>query len=266
MKINFMSDLHLDLQVIHPGILETKGDVCILAGDITEAFDLSSHRNDADARKTQGRLNTVLDALCKNFSKVLYIAGNHEHYRNVYTSTHSIIRDYLGVRGYNNVVVMENHTETVGDVTFLAATLWTDFNKRNPLSMSMCRDGMNDFKRIYTDAKKTPITPNQIVDYHEYSRMWLQGMLRMTKGKKVVITHHAPSRQAEKAPTHLSDAFASALDHYFMDEDINLWIHGHTHTNVEYQMGNIPVITNQFGYLGYEECPRTFVPDKHMEI
>lgn len=266
MKVNFLSDLHLDLQVIHPDILNIKGDVCILAGDITEAFDLVSHRTDSYAKKTQGRFDKVFDALCKNFSEVLYIGGNHEHYRSAYTSTHSIIRDYLSVRGFNNVTVMENHTKTVGDVTFLAATLWTDFNKRNPLSMMMCRDGMNDFRRIYTDARKTLITPEMIADHHDYSRRWLEGMLTMTPGRRVVITHHAPSRQAETSPTHLSDAFASDLDEYFQDSDVSLWVHGHTHTNIEYKMGKVPVITNQFGYLGYEECPKTFVPDKFKEI
>lgn len=267
MKINFMSDLHLDVnKAFHPKILEVKGDVCVMAGDITEAFDLSPHRNDAEARTTQKKVDKVFDALCQNFTKILYIAGNHEHYRSAYTSTHSIIRDYFGIRGYNNITVMENTTETIGDVIFLAATLWTDFNKRNPLSMMMCRDGMNDFRRIYTDARKTTITPDQIADYHDYSRNWLEGMLSMTPGKKVIVTHHAPSRKAEINPTHLSDAFASDLDEHFQDFDVSLWIHGHTHTNIEYQIGNIPVMTNQFGYLGYEPCPRTFTPDKFMEI
>lgn len=267
MKINFMSDLHLDInRQVHPGILEVKGDVCILAGDTTEAFDLASHRNDAEAKTTQRKFDSVMDAICQNFSRVLYIAGNHEHYRSAYTSTHSIIRDYLGVRGYNNVTVMENQVEVIEDVTFLAATLWTDFNKRNPLSMMMCRDGMNDFKRIYTDARKTLITPEQIAGNHDYSKNWLLGMLAMTSGKRVVITHHAPSRQAETMPTHLSDAYASNLDEDFQDFDVDLWVHGHTHTNIEYQIGKIPVMTNQFGYLGYEPCPRTFIPDKFMEI
>ena len=35
---------------------------------------------------------------------------------------------------------------------------------------------------------------------------------------------------------------------------INLWVHGHTHHNVDYMLGSTRVITNQRGYTGFELC------------
>jgi len=48
-------------------------------------------------------------------------------------------------------------------------------------------------------------------------------------------------------PTALSAAFASNLDH--LVERADLWIHGHTHDNFDYQLGRCRVVCNPRGYV-----------------
>ena len=63
--------------------------------------------------------------------------------------------------------------------------------------------------------------------------------------------YHAPSPRSE-APGYanglLSPAFVSDLGALIEQSGIPLWIHGHTHYNVDYQIGATRVLTNQRGY------------------
>ena len=81
------------------------------------------------------------------------------------------------------------------------------------------------------------------------------------------MTHHAPSARSE-APYHadspLKAAFASDLDSLVEQSGVPLWIHGHTHYNVDYVMGSTRVLTNQLGYPD-ERC-KGFNPSLVVEI
>jgi UDP-2,3-diacylglucosamine pyrophosphatase LpxH len=44
----------------------------------------------------------------------------------------------------------------------------------------------------------------------------------------------------------MNTGFATEILHEF--EDIDLWIHGHTHHCVDYMKNNIRVVSNQYGY------------------
>lgn len=60
--------------------------------------------------------------------------------------------------------------------------------------------------------------------------------------------------QDEYKGGYLSAAFVSSLDDFIKSSNINLWIHGHTHHNVDYVLGNTRIIANQRGYAGYDLC------------
>ena len=73
--------------------------------------------------------------------------------------------------------------------------------------------------------------------------------------KEVLITgadtHNAPSGRsidAEHAGKSLSASFASDLESLITESGIPLWIHGHTHNNVDYHVGATRIYTNQRGY------------------
>jgi hypothetical protein len=46
----------------------------------------------------------------------------------------------------------------------------------------------------------------------------------------------------------LSAAFASDLDSLIQASRVPLWIHGHTHHNVDYTIGKTRIYSNQRGY------------------
>jgi predicted phosphodiesterase len=268
-----MSDLHTELQ---PLLIQLEniqdGDVCILAGDITSAEYLRSNRTDADARKAQKRFFVLLDDLQRKFRHILYVMGNHEHYGSVYTVTKFTIEEFLRNRKLSKVRILDDDTMFIDDVLFVGSTLWTDFNNGNIMDMMTCHGGMNDYNWIYRD-QRTTITPDYILDKHHYSRQYLQHILHEHHHvdpfeKIVVITHHAPSLQAEpRKGSPLSPAFASNLDDVFGDYNrVKKWIHGHTHYNYDYMMGEIPVVSNQYGYFKYEGCPKTFDICRSFEI
>jgi hypothetical protein len=67
----------------------------------------------------------------------------------------------------------------------------------------------------------------------------------------VVVTHHGPSVRSippYHAGSPLNPAFVSKLDALVESSGVPLWVHGHTHYNVDYKIGSTRVLTNQRGY------------------
>jgi len=63
--------------------------------------------------------------------------------------------------------------------------------------------------------------------------------------------HHAPSARSlnpRHAASALSAAYASALDELVGRSGAACWVHGHTHTYVDYVLGATRVLSNQRGY------------------
>jgi Icc-related predicted phosphoesterase len=105
---------------------------------------------------------------------------------------------------------------------------------------------MRRLKRIFR--------PWDSVRLYEGSVAWLHEELRKhDPARTIVVTHHAPSRLSIP-PQHrgnpLNAAFVSDLDQIIADSRVALWIHGHTHDNVDYRIARTRVLSNQFGYAG----------------
>ena len=95
--------------------------------------------------------------------------------------------------------------------------------------------------------------------------------------KTVVITHHLPCRLSVPEEYRRNDdpfnfAYYSDLSNQIFDTEPTLWIHGHTHSNCDYYLGNTRVICNPRGYVGHElnkgfdpyltiELPKQYWPD-----
>jgi Icc-related predicted phosphoesterase len=97
---------------------------------------------------------------------------------------------------------------------------------------------------------------------------WLKEEL--SKGdpaRTIIITHHAPSHSSE-APYHknspLNAAFTSDLDSLIEQSGVPLWIHGHTHYNVDYKIGSTRILSNQRGYP--DETCKGFDPKMVVEL
>jgi len=73
-----------------------------------------------------------------------------------------------------------------------------------------------------------------------------------------VISHHLPSyRSIDPMFTghSLNPAYASDMDDFIKDSDINLWIHGHTHTSMDYDINGTRIVCNPRGYAPYDLNP-----------
>ena len=288
MKIAIASDVHLEFGDL---ILknEENADVLILSGDICVASDFS----DADySNLKDGRSQRYVDFFtrCANeFSKVIYVVGNHEHYHGDFAETFPTLRKYLG--HIENLHILDKEHVKINDVTFIGGTLWTDMNAQDPMTLAHIRVVMNDFRVIENSNemvsyrtfevneedtqiptfRKRParFMPEDTVQDHKKMLQYIDDTSEPL-GKYVVVGHHAPS----KASTHpryqteviMNGAYSSRLDQFILDHpQIKLWTHGHTHEEFDYMIGTTRVVCNPRGYINYEDRAEDFKL-KYVEI
>ena len=281
MKIALASDVHLEF-----GPLEINNtddaDVLILSGDICVAHNLSDRDvHDLVGEHTKSRgYHQFFEHCAAQFDHVIYIAGNHEHYNGDYATSIPHLKDKLSY--LKNLHVLDKETITLGDVTFVCGTLWTDMNKEDPRTLASIRGMMNDYRVIRNSSKKVtfksylpdPDDPaKDIVTFHERDAKFCpedsvedhKAMLAVIReavaanpaGKFVVVGHHSPSKLSTK-PQYESDvivngAYSSDLSELMLDHpQICMWTHGHTHHEFDYVIGTCRVVCNPRGYHNYE--------------
>jgi predicted phosphodiesterase len=231
-RIHILSDLHLEFAPFQPP--EVEADVIILAGD--------TH---VGVRGIEWARSAFLN------TPVIYVAGNHEYYGGAYpTVLEKLRREAEG----SNIHVMENDTLKVGNVTFLACTLWTDFflMGNSELARYEAAQAMTDYRKIRMAPSYRRLSPRDTYLWCSRSQSWLREQFRYRgAGQLVIMTHHAPNSRSvpvEFAKDILSAAYASNLDELVSDSGAALWIHGHIHSAGDYHLGSTRVICNPRGY------------------
>ena len=274
MKIKLVSDLHLEFSDIN--IQNTDNcDVLILGGDICVAQDLHDHPelvNSSDqaaiaagtglGRRQQSaqRYRDFFKRCSFQFPHVIYIAGNHEFYNGKFYAGIDYLREECAK--YPNVYFLENDTKIINDVTFVGATLWTDMNKGDPLTMHAIEGMMNDFRIIRNDKRSfAPMSARDVADRHARTLGYFRSVLAEQHDRKfVVVGHHSPSFQSMhpmyQAQTLMNGGYHSDLSEFILDHpQIKLWTHGHTHHPFDYVIGETRIVCNPRGYEndGYSE-------------
>ena len=198
---------------------------------------------------------------------VIYVLGNHEFYRHALPElTETLVRETEGT----NIHVLERNSVVIAGFKFLGCTLWTDFSlNANPEeAMQTAEAIMSDYSIIQNSHENRLLRAKDTAKIHKESRAWLkQEIQHSDREKTIIVTHHAPSSHSEAAYHHespLAPAFASDLDLLVESSGIPLWIHGHTHHNVDYRIGRTRVLTNQRGYP--DQLCAGFSPDLVIEI
>lgn len=251
MNIQLVSDLHLCWGDLHlPG-----GDVLVMAGDIFEA----SHWTKAPS--TAQIYNRFCDQeLCK-YHTVLYVFGNHEHYGCEYLKTREVVQSHMPP----NVFILENQHLDLDGIRFWGATLWTDMNRGNPVTMNLAQGAMNDYVRIKHTHKVTQPTghsyytsrfqPRDTVGFHKASLQSLKTSLQ-TNIPHFVITHHSPSQGSVHSRYQgdpINHCYYSNLEHFILDHpNIRKWVHGHTHDPHHYNVGTTTIHCHPRGYYGVD--------------
>jgi Icc-related predicted phosphoesterase len=197
---------------------------------------------------------------------VFYVGGNHEAYHGRFDLFHDELRAILP----SNVTLMENEVVQYGDVVFLGATLWTNANNHDQLTLYTLKYNMNDYKVIKTHNKSADIyhklTPETTVATHVKTVNWFRQTLPQYADRRVVvITHHAPSfksispQYSGPGDFHLNGGYASDLSELILDHpQIKVHIHGHVHSRHDYLIGDTRILANPRGYKGHEQCAEDF--------
>jgi death-on-curing family protein len=249
-RLHILSDLHFEFQKWRTAIdvNAIDADVSILAGDIAVG------------------LEGIAWALQAFKRPVIYVMGNHEYYgqRAMQKTFEKTRQKCAGT----HVHLLENETVTIGNVRFIGATLWTDFNllgaDRQAESMDEAQRERTDYSVIFCSRRGSRLaepgftsrrqgdllTPKKVLAMHTEGREFIKAQLAIPfSGQTVVVTHHAPSALSLKDGVAMSSSDtgdASALDDLVARS--NLWVHGHTHVCADYRIGSGRVISNPRGY------------------
>jgi Icc-related predicted phosphoesterase len=253
-RIQFASDLHLEFErspddrLQFPVTADT--DAIVLAGDIHSDI---------------GGMDDFVRMLAERVPVIL-VAGNHEYFTHEFESQRQALRAWAA--SIAGVHFLENDVVEIEGVTFMGATLWSDFDGASPALMQKATVMMSDYAVIAdrTDPRGR-LRPERILAEHRQSITFLEKELRTRDpGRTVVVTHHAPSLRSTRCKGQDWDClYGSDLESLLEDCGPALWIHGHVHESFEYQLGRTTVACNPRGYLGYGVNPR-FDPTRRCTV
>lgn len=275
MKIQIASDLHIEFERPRVmsgrkqgGLEETDAELIILAGDIGVGYEQES---------------VFCRELAQQHQKpVVFVLGNHSFYKG---GNIDVIREQWSRSRIDGVHYLDEGTLfSFKDVLFIGGVFWTNFNDYDRSSMRYAESCMNDYRGsrmskmdssgeneaiMFSDLVKDidnykpeyHFTARRSVDEHYKTRKWLENKLdTCTESRRVIVTHHAPSydsianRFRNGYDSVLNQAFYSDMTKWAKDRgNIDLWVHGHTHSSFDYEMEDGPrVVCNPRGYVGYE--------------
>lgn len=233
MKFQIVSDLHCEFRV---------PDVPAAAEVIVAAGDIGSRKHALP----------LIDRWLAAGAQVILVLGNHEYYGREMSSTMRRWREWSDERPGLNWI--DRGPLVLGDVRFLGATLWTDFDQGNRAALHNAREGLRDYQVIRHNGRR--FHPTDALTFHRRDRAWLEAALvEEHEGPTVVVTHHAPhprSLPGESEGDELNPAYASDLSALMAAHRPQLWIHGHVHEARDYYVHDTRVICNPLGYPGQD--------------
>jgi len=260
MKIQLLSDLHLET---HPHFVPQpapNADVLVLAGDIGcyQAGSALIAQDDPDfglARFSPLRGWPV---------PVLFVPGNHEYDGLDFDTTHARLRETCERLG---LVWLEQQVWDFRGVRFVGTTLWSDFDalaQGLPLGPALkAREKAFRAANFYlgktgTQRHGAPWLAEGVREQALQCQAWLAQALSVAhEGPTVVVTHFAPSllsADPRYGMTPGTAGFCNALDDWLAHAD--LWLHGHLHCALDYRVGRCRVRANPLGYARKQEQAR----------
>ena len=255
MKIALYSDLHLECARWVPPELDV--DLVLLLGDI------GTHTHGIEwAASTFSRWKKV--------PKIVYVAGNHEYYGAHLGLLSEFRKPKWALAG---VDFLERQVLVYEDVRILGCTLWSGFElngqEQRTAAMSAAQNGVDDYVQIGARGGRC-LTAQDTLHLHRTAIRWLdQELAQPFSGKTIVATHFAPHRNccAERyVGSSLSPYFVTDESTLMKRHQIDLWGHGHTHTNTDFLAENgCRILSNQRGYP-YESKQMNFCEERIIEL
>ncbi|NBQ87885.1 MAG: metallophosphoesterase [Betaproteobacteria bacterium] len=254
MKIQLLSDLHLE---VHPHLQiapAPEADLLVLAGDIG-SYQTGSRLTDTDfglARFSPRHGWPV---------PVVYVPGNHEYDGLDFDETHARLRDTCERLG---IVWLERESRLIDGVRFVGTTLWADFDAlaqgAPPAQQLKAREKAFRAANFYlrktlTTRGGAPWLAEGVREQALACQQWLRETLAVPfDGVTVAVTHFAPSLHSADPRYGLvpgTAGFCNALD--ALTAGVQLWLHGHLHCPSDYRIGDCRVRANPLGYASKGE-------------
>lgn len=250
MKIQLLSDLHLETNADFTPTPAPDADLLILAGDI------GSYQ--------QGSRIAGDDFGLARFSPrdrwpvpVVYLPGNHEYDAQDFDAAHERLRalcDRLGIQW------LERETLVIDGVRMVGTTLWSDFDAMvkpgDTLTQVLNKRGKafraaNFYlEKASTTRGGSPFLAEELREQGLACQAWLDAALATPfDGPTVAITHFAPTLSSADPRYGLTPGtagFCNSLDELIPRAD--LWLHGHLHHAVDYVQDGCRIVSNPLGY------------------
>lgn len=278
MKVQLLSDLHLERDPSFRAQPAPGVDVLVLAGDVG-SYQRGSRLPDDDFGLAQFSPRLHPQA----WPAVLYVPGNHEYDGLEFDPAHRRLQDTCARLG---ITWLEREVVVIGRTRFVGTTLWSDFDALAPRASSggspaslLARQldqrekafrAANFYLRKHTSLRDgEPMLADAWRALSLESQQWLRAQLATPfDGTTAVVTHFAPSLRSADPRYGLvpgTAGFCNDLDELLPLSD--LWMHGHLHCPVDYTVsgddGGTPwscrVVANPLGYAAKGE-QATFAP------
>jgi predicted phosphodiesterase len=267
MKLQLLSDLHLEAQP-HFTVAPTPGaDLLILAGDIG-SYQPGSQLDGDDFGLTRFSPRHGWPV------PVLYLPGNHEYDGLDFDETHARLRALCEAL---DIQWLERETLMIDGVRFVGTTLWSDFDAmvepKDTLTQVLRKRG-KAFRAADFYLQKTlgtrhgaPFLAEAVREQALLCQDWLaQALAEPFAGTTVAVTHFAPtlaSADPRYGLTPGTAGFCNALDALL--PKAQLWLHGHLHCPWDYEKAGCRVVANPLGYEKKGE-QEGFRPDLLIDV
>jgi Calcineurin-like phosphoesterase len=258
MKIQLMSDLHLEAHPHWRAKAAPGADVLVLAGDVG-SYQPGSQLTDTDFGLGQ------FSAAQGWPTPVIFVPGNHEYDTMDFDAAHARLQETCNRLG---LLWLERETLVFNGVRFVGTTLWTDFDALGPERRDKAGRAANYYlKKALTSRHGEAFLAGPLREQGLVCQQWLrEALAKPFAGTTVAVTHFAPSlRSADPryGTTPGTAGFCNALDDMLLHTP--LWLHGHLHAPSDYMHNGCRVVANPLGYLRKNE-QAAFVPEILIEI
>lgn len=243
------SDLHREFDGWEIPVIKGEDEMTlILAGDI------------AVARKQGTYVDFLLNA-AERHAHVVYVPGNHEYYGDSFDRAWDKMQMWFIRDDVPNLHFLNRNSVVIDDVLIVGATLWTDMDNQNGMTMYEAAMRMSDYRAITRIENtvhdeweyKGKLKPHHTIEVHYQHRDFIDRELaNQGEGQKsLVVTHHGPTWQSVSPwyiGSRINGAYVSDLSGLIRERAPTAWVHGHTHHTALYHEGKTLVATNPKGY------------------
>lgn len=238
MKIRLLSDVHHEFYEDHRLYTNKGEDVLVIAGDLNVGYLKCWY---------------ALKQFAEHTRHVVYVPGNHEYYQGNIEVFDNRIRFFSED---TNVHFLNPGTVKINNVTFIGATLWTNFGN-NDFNQVICTRRINDFRTI------RDFSGEKCASLYEKHAAYIKHQYEAVEGVKVIVTHFLPDHDCiaseYRGADILNHYFANNLGNWISDLKDTTWLFGHTHSSVDITIGETRVIANPYGYNRNEHYVEKFI-------